>query len=163
MNPTSRFALLLTLLACAPLASAARLEKVYIEAVIPYASEDVGSPALRSECNWNAKLPRRIVNASNGRIAIAKGPLDQQAGATLTIRITEAHIRGGGVYTGDKSARIEGELRRNGEVVKTFDLRRTEAGSVNACGAANAVGSLLARDVGAWIQAIPPAPAVDAK
>ena len=151
MHTLLRAAAFLTVFASS-VAAAGGFEKVYIESVIPYASDDVGTEALRT-CNWNAKLPRRIVNASDGRIAIAKGPLAEQAGATLVITITEAHIRGGGVYTGDKTARISGELRRDGQVVRTFDLRRGAEGSVSACGAANAIGALLAADVGAWIRA----------
>jgi hypothetical protein len=88
-------------------------------------------------------------------VAVAKGPLDAQPGTTLAITITEAHIRGGGMYTGDKSARLEGELRRGGEVLGRFDLRSTSEGSVSACGAASALGQQLAKDVGRWVQAQP--------
>jgi hypothetical protein len=156
MKTTVRFACVLGLLACTSIASAARFEKVYIDAVVPYASDDVATPQMRADCDWNAKLPKRIVNAADGRIAIAKGPLAQQAGTTLAITITEVHVRGGGMYTGDKSARIEGELRRDGQVVKTFDFRRSTEGSMSICGAVNAIGNHLAKDVGAWIRAVPP-------
>jgi hypothetical protein len=138
-------------------ASAGR-EKIHIDPVVPYADADVGTTKLREQCDWNRKLPRGIVNASDGRVAIAKDGLAGKR-TTLVMRITAVNIRGGGMYTGDKTARLAGELRRGEEVLARFDLRASTEGSLGACGAAASLGRRLADDVGRWVLAQPLDPA----
>jgi hypothetical protein len=135
-------------------------EKVYIEADIPYASESVGSAALRAECDWTTRLARNIVRESLGRVAIAPQGLARQPGATLTITIVQADILWGGAYTGDKTARLHGELRRDGVLVDRFILSRDNNLALTACGAAKQLARNLAVDVALWVKEhpLPPAP-----
>jgi hypothetical protein len=161
MRPLLRVAALLgAAVSTAAVAGAGAREKIYIEADIPYASDTVGSPALRAECDWTTRLAKGIARESLGRVAIAPQGLAQQPGATLVITIVQADIRPGGAYSGTKTARLHGELRRDGVVIDRFILTRGNEMALTACGAAKQLARNLAVDVAAWVKEhpLPPAP-----
>jgi hypothetical protein len=141
------------MLLSAPLATMAT-ETVSIQRTVPYA-DGTGSEVLRSQCNWNSELSRRIVVAAKGLVVVSDKDPNQLTGKVLVMTITSVHAVGGGNYSGPKWANVRGELREDSRVIGTFIANRTTTtgGGFTACSALNRVGKALAKDIANWLMA----------
>ena len=81
------------------------------------------TPAVRSECRLETKLPEFLAERSKkhfDNVTLADNVGLRSGGRTLSVKILHVLGAGGGVYSGPKSITINGVLRDNGKVVGSF-------------------------------------------
>ncbi|MGH8051862.1 MAG: hypothetical protein ACREPB_14480 [Arenimonas sp.] len=134
--------------------SALATEQVTIAETIPYASDDVGTAEIRTQCDWNKRLSAEIVRQSHKNVISTKLALNSVTGPTLQIKIVNVHAAGGGNFSGPKWALLRGELLGAGGEVRSFELRRATTGPMQftACAALNKIAKALGSDVAVWLK-----------
>lgn len=130
---------------------------ILIPRVVPYA-EGAANEAIRTECEFPADVSRQLAEFSERRgvaVQLSDENLETVGGRVLLLKTSFVHAMGGGRFTGDKSARIRGELRENGRIIGDFHMQRNTAGAVSltACGALERISRALASDVSVWLMA----------
>lgn len=127
-------------------------EAIIIAQNIPYASDAIGTTAIRTECDWTRTLSENIVTFSKGKITATDQELHTLPGKTLEIKVTRVHAFGGGAYSGTKWASIHGDLKESGKIIRSFDFTRTTTFSfhITACGSLGRLSNALAKDVNKW-------------
>ncbi len=130
----------------------AQTDVITIPSIIPYASEQVGNEAIRSECDWNQQLSRDIVNLSNGVVAATNKNLGEIEGRTLAITVTDVHAVGGGIWSGPKWGKLHGELSHKGKVLASFDMERRGINTpYSVCATLSNIARALSKDIVKWI------------
>lgn len=138
---------------------AAATDVVSIPRVTPYA-EGAANDAVRNECHWNAKLSENIAHAAKGGVLVVDKDVSQAGGKVLSMKIIEVHAIGGGSMTGQKWAKVRGELREGDTVLGSFVAeRRSIFGAWTACGVLDRIGGELGEDIAEWLAN----PTMDAK
>lgn len=132
-------------------------ESIKLARTIPYV-DGAANDAIRSECHFPTDLSQAIADSSTGNgldVQLTDENLEQASGRVLRIRTEYIDARGGGSYTGKKSARIRGELRDNGQVIGDFQMERATGGGLfgfTACSALQRLSGALGKDVAKWLK-----------
>jgi hypothetical protein len=126
---------------------------ITISSTIPYANDDVGSAAIRTECHWNTELPAALVAQSNGAIVSTDKDLSTVSGKKLVITVANVHASGG-IFSGPRWAVLHGELFEDGKLQGNFQLRRVSAGGAprTACPVLGHIGKALTADILNWLK-----------
>jgi len=143
--------------------AAAATEPVTIASAIPYAegSElEVVRDTVRNQCQLQEKLSESIAqNAQKMKIPVTRSSesLDGATGRVLKIEITKAIARAGGLYSGVKQVHVVGRLEKGGEVIGSFDGKRSASGGVFAqfrstCGIVQQCVKVLGKDISKWLE-----------
>ena len=141
---------------------AARKIPVQIPRTLPYA-EDAASGAIRADCSFPTYLPQKIVEEAASRhitVELSDADLAEvKQGRVLRIKTLYLEASDGGGYTGEKKARIRGELLQDGRVIGDFTIQRNTGRSWppwsgwTACSSLERDADALAEDVAEWLTA----------
>jgi hypothetical protein len=125
---------------------------ILIDRTIPLAD---GVTDRLPECPWATELATGIARQADGLVKLSDTPLADGPTRTLKIRATHVHVPGGGNFSGPKWIRLVGELRLDGKLLDTFEMRRTSGSGWprNACSTARMVAKPLMSDVARWARA----------
>lgn len=109
----------------------------------------VGREDFRKECSFGKKLSDSIVKNSKGRIRTVRSSDEDQQ---LEIIVIHIHAVGGGGFSGPKWARIQGRLKRGGDLIGSFEMQRMTGSGfrVRACAAMEPIADALGEDVAKW-------------
>lgn len=129
-------------------------DPVTVVRAIPYA-DGIGTDDIRKECDWNAELPAALGNYyRDGVVLVDELPVAPDT-TTLWMQITAVHAAGGGNFSGPKWAIVQGELRKGGQVLGSFEAGRGTSGGgfrFTACSVLSGVGKAIAKDIGVWLK-----------
>ena len=134
--------------------AAPSLAATQIAKKIKYHPMSGASPKVKDECQLDTKIPEffaeelpdvKLVNKPSGRRLI------------LTIR--DVHAPPGGMFSGPKWIRVDGELKSGGKTLGTFRAKRNTVSGGGTCGMLHKIGKVIAKDVAEWIQS----PTTDAR
>ena len=126
---------------------------ITIASRIPYANDDVGRDAIRTQCTWNSDLPAALVARSNGKVVSTDQDLATIRGKKLIMTTTDIHAMGGGGFSGPKWIVVHGELSEDGKVLGNFDFRRvTSHGKMTVCGTLDYIGKALTNNILIWLE-----------
>lgn len=127
-------------------------DPITVGSTIPYANDEVGTVAIRQQCDWNTVLPAVLVAKSNGNIVSSDTDLSTVTGRKLTMTIVNVHAAGG-LFGGPKWAIVRGELFEDGKLQGNFELRRvSSAGRMTSCSSLDKIAKALASDISEWLK-----------
>ncbi|MBC8068163.1 MAG: hypothetical protein IAG13_07505 [Deltaproteobacteria bacterium] len=121
----------------------------------------VEAPKVVAECDLQNQLPQFLAEFAPG----AAPGAGAGAGKVLTMEITHVMGFGGGLYSGPKQVVVKGTLTAGGQVVGSFEAKRTTVtggafgGFKGTCSLLHRTAKAVAKDVSEWL----PAPTMDAK
>jgi hypothetical protein len=115
-------------------------------------SEDSGvTEAVRDKCEPDRELAEDIAARVKTPVALANDP---SGGArVLRLEVTSIFAPSGGRYSGPKQIVLHGEIIEAGEVIASFDVKRSTMRSVGTCKMLDHVTDAIAKDVGNWLKA----------
>lgn len=112
-------------------------------------------PKIREECRLQTKVPKFLSDFSSA-VDLVEGDVGQ-AGRVLSMRITDVHAPGGGMFSGPKWMTVKGELRQDGRTIGSFTARRGSGGGVfggykGTCAIIGRCAKAIGKDIAAWLE-----------
>lgn len=109
---------------------------------------------VKRECAPDAKLRASLLQAAGAR-AVAVDAIEP-VGEFLAVEIASTDARGGGIYTGPKEMFVRGTLTRDGQVIGSFQAKRTTMGGPTApfrgtCDLLDRIAQRLGQDIAQWL------------
>ncbi len=136
---------------CAGAASA----QVQVLKKIEYAAQTGASRAVKEECKLDTSIPEALAAASSEIKLVNKFG----GGKRLELLIRDVHAPGGGIFSGPKWVRIDGELKSGGKLLGSFRANRNTVTGGSTCGMLERCVKAIAKDVSDWMAS----PSVDAR
>lgn len=134
--------------------------EILIAPVVPYADKDVATEDVQKECDWNKRMPEKLVKDSEGKLRISPTFSAESSPNRLELQTTALHTIGGGGLTGPKWIAMNGNLYKDGQLTGSFKaLRRTIRGAFSGCKTLVSLGDELTGDIVDWLEN----PVMDAK
>ena len=134
-------------------------EPVRIAPAVPYAPY-VAEDARLAGCDWNRMLVYNIVKRGGGRVATTDTAPAATPGRYLALEVK--HINVSNRAPSRHVISLHGDLLEGGKVLGSFKAERsTVMSKETACLTAKKIGTTLAKDVVAWLDANATASAAD--
>ena len=116
-----------------------------------FAPDSGVTEAVRDKCEVDRELAKDIAGRIKGPVALANDP--SGGGRVLRLEITSIFAPSGGRYSGPKQIVLHGEIIEGGQVVASFDDRRSTLRAVGTCKMLDLFTDAIAKDVGKWMKA----------
>ena len=134
----------------------AQAETITISKSIPFAEDSGASDAVKAECKFETRVPEYIKKEAKRDIdvVLSKDPLDAAEGKVLFLEVSNMFGLGGGAYSGSKSAIVSGELKENGDVVGSVQVRRRSIMGMmpGTCSIMKRIAKKIGKDYAEWLQ-----------
>ena len=134
----------------------AQAETITISKSIPFAEDSGASDAVKEECKFEARVPEYIKKEAKRDfdVVLSKDPLDAAEGKVLFLEVSNMFGLGGGIYSGSKSAIVSGELRENGDVIGSVQVRRRSIMGMmpGTCSIMKRIAKKIGKDYAGWLQ-----------
>jgi len=134
----------------------AQAETITISKSIPFAEDSGASDAVKAECKFETRVPEYIKKEAKRDIdvVLSKEPLDAAEGKVLFLEVTNMFGLGGGIYSGSKSAIVSGELKENGEVIGSVQVRRRSIMGMmpGTCSIMKRIAKKIGEDYAGWLK-----------
>ena len=134
----------------------AQAETITISKSIPFAEDSGASDAVKEECKFETRLPEYIKKEAKRDfdVVLSKDPLDAAEGKVLFLEVSNMFGLGGGAYSGSKSAIVSGELKENGDVVGSVQVRRRSIMGMmpGTCSIMKRIAKKIGKDFAGWLQ-----------
>jgi hypothetical protein len=111
------------------------------------------TPGVLDKCKVERDLAKAIAQRSPIPVALTEDP---SGGAqVLRLDITSVFAPSGGRYSGPKQLVVHGEVVNAGNVLASFDVRRSTTRSVGTCKMLDHVTNAISKDVKKWLKKSP--------
>ena len=119
---------------------------------VTFAADSGVSEAVLDKCKLDRRLPHEIAKYAKVDAVLAESA---DGGAKLLqLQVTKIFAPGGGHYSGPKQIDLHGDLVAGGQVIASFDARRSSMRGDRTCKMLRFVSQGLARkDVKKWLSA----------
>lgn len=134
--------------------AAPSLAATQIAKKIKYHPMSGASPTVKEECKLDTKIPE-VFAATLPDVKL----VDKPSGRRLELTIRDVHAPPGGIFSGPKWVRIDGELKSGGKTLGSFRAKRNTVTGGGNCGMLDKIIGVIAEDVATWIAN----PSVDAR
>lgn len=168
-EPMSRVSLV-TVVCCAAILSACKKDGASTASpgagaipptVVPAAiyAADSGAGKVEEECDLQNKLPEYFYEYAPSAVPGSGG-----SARVLQMEVVNVIGQGGGMYTGPKQLTVQGTLTEGGQVLGSFQARRTTTGGAfggykGTCSLMQRNAKAVARDISEWVAS----PTMDAR
>jgi hypothetical protein len=120
-----------------------------------FANESGATDAVRIECDLQHLVPEWIAHFTPVPVVLALEPDD--APRVLDLTLTSVVASPGGIWSGPKQLDVHGDLIDRGQVVASFDARRTTvtggwAAGGGTCDVLDYVSESIGRDLRTWLR-----------
>jgi hypothetical protein len=105
---------------------------------------------VRKKCKVQEELPEEIAGRSPVPVALAKSP--ESGAKVLNLTITSIFAPGGGRYSGPKQIQVHGDIVQSGQVIASFDAKRTTTRATRTCAMIGKINTALSKDVKKWLK-----------
>jgi len=143
--------------------SLTQAETLTISQSIPFAEDSGASDDIKNECKFETRLPEYLKKEAKKTfdVVLSEDPLEDAEGKTLSLIIANMYGLGGGAFSGSKSAIVTGELKENGEVIASMNLRRHSIMGMapGTCSILKRISKKMGEDIAEWLEE----PTMDAK
>jgi hypothetical protein len=105
--------------------------------------------AVLAECGLDRKIPQEIAAQTPVPVVLAETP---DGGArVLNLQVVHIFAPGGGAWSGPKSMTMHGDLVQGGQVVASFDVRRTTTRGGRTCEMLDYIVDAMGKDIREWL------------
>ncbi len=112
-------------------------------------------PKIKDECQLQTKVPKFLKEYSSDVELVASDP--GSTGRVLSMRVTQVHAPGGGMFSGPKWMTVTGELHEDGQMLGSFTARRGSGGGAfggykGTCSIIGRCAKAIGKDIAAWLK-----------
>ena len=148
-----RVQLLVTAVAVLGVAALASAGTVQVPRTIGFSEGADVRAKVKDECQLQTKVPH-FVGEFSSDVELVDG---DGAGRVLSMRITDVHAPGGGMFSGPKWMAVKGELREGGQTIGTFTARRGSGGGAfggykSTCAILGRCAKAIGKDIAGWLK-----------
>jgi len=121
---------------------------------IGFADDADVRPKIKDECKLQTKVPAFLKDFSSDVELVTGDP--GGTGRVLSMRVTQVHAPGGGMFSGPKWMTVTGELHEDGEMIGNFTARRGSGGGAfggykGTCSILGRCAKTIGKDIAAWL------------
>lgn len=109
--------------------------------------------AVRDKCKVDRDLAMAIAKRSPIPVALTEDPTN--GAQVLRLEITSIFAPSGGRYSGPKQIVVHGEVISAGQILASFDARRSTVRSTGTCKMLDNVTTAISKDVKKWLKQPP--------